>query len=389
MQANAQAQGAPQMSARDLNNLARSAILTNAVDMWNQIAQASLASGIVGTQVNVPIRNVGLIKRFLLKITGSFAQGAAETQTLTKLGLANVISNFTFTDLSNQQRINTAGAQLHYLASARRQAVFGAAFTNDTPTGMGSNFTIIKAPSSVTTIQTWSMYYELPISYGDYDLRGGIFANVVNATMQLQFTFNPNFSVASTADPTLAVYQSSTAQQGVVSLVTWTLYQNYLDQLPVDPKTGRTVLPLQDLSTAYVLNSTAAAAVVASQDNPYPYANFRNFMSTFAVYDNNGTLNTGSDINYFAIQAANYTNLIKIDPQTAVLIYQREILGDDFPAGMYYFDHRRKPISTIQYGNMQLIINPSSAPAGTQVLLWYEQIALIDQITQAGSLYGT
>lgn len=375
-----------QMDPSQANGIARNAILNSAVDMWLPIYQATLAGTLAGQVVNVPVRNVGLIKRFLVYITGSFAQGAAETQTLTNGGAANVLSNVTFTDLSNQQRINTSGWHLHYLATARRQQAFGAAFTNDSPTGLGSNVTVIKAPASLTTVQPWSMYYEIPISYGDFDLRGGVYANVVNATMNLQFTINPNFGVTSTADATTAVYKSSTAQIGVLSNVKVTVYQNFLDQLPMT-KQGP-ILPLLDLSTAYLLNQTSASGLVNNQDNPIPYANFRNFMSTFVWFDNGGTLNAGTDINNINIQSANYTNIVKLDPFTVSML-TRQIIADDFPAGMYYLDHRRKPISTVQYGNMQLIINPSTVNANAAFLVGYEALALINQITQAGSLYGT
>jgi hypothetical protein len=64
-------------------------------------------------------------------------------------------------------------------------------------------------------------------------------------------------------------------------------------------------------------------------------------------------------------------------------------LQDDFPTGMYYFDHRNKPINTVQYGNMQLIVNLANVGgSGSQFLMGYESLALVNQITNAGSLYG-
>lgn len=383
----------PAQNAANQNLLARQLVLNQAIDMWLPIAQGTISSAIPGTIVNVPVRNVGLIKKFVLALTFTMTRSAAETQTRTEIGPANALSSVIFTDLSNQTRIQTAGWHLHALACARRQLVNGAAYTTDTPTGFESNFTVISAPSSFTTgTQTVRMYYEIPLAYGDYDLRGAIYANVVNATMNLQFTINPNFSVVSTADPLLAVYQSSTTDLVTISSVTWTLYQNFLDQLPVG-KQGP-VLPLLDLSQAYLLNQTTIAGIVSGQDIPAPYANFRNFFSTFAIYDNNGyTTNVGGDINYWALQSANYTNIFKFDPIIAAYM-ARQIIGDDCPAtaghAMYYFDHRKKPIATVQYGNMQLLINAANVQgASSAVLLGYESIAQINQIVQAGSLYGT
>lgn len=375
----------PQITPDQANSLARQQVLSSAINMWQSVASGVSATG-AGTVINALPRNVGLIKRFILELTFTIQRSAAETQTRTAFGPANAISNLQFTDLSNQVRINTTGWHLHYVASARRQMAYGAAFTNDSPTSIGSNYTVISAPSAFTAgAQTVKMYYEIPISYGDYDLRGAIFSNVVNATLNLQFTINPNFFVASTADGTLAVYKSSSADLGTITSFTWNLYQNYLDQLPMTNKGP--VLPLLDLSTVYLLNNTALTGLSTGQDFPIPYANFRNFMSTFVIYDN-AALNAGTDVNYWALQSANYTNILKYGPTFSSLL-TRNIINDDFPAGMYYFDHRQKPISTIQYGNMQLVLNPTgTVQSGAQLLVGYEAIALINQITQAGSLYG-
>lgn len=369
------------------NMFARNAILASAKDMWLPIYTTLPSGTIPGQVINIPVRNVGLIKRFVIKITGTVVQGAAETQNLTKLGLANVLSNIQLTDLNNQQRINTSGWHLHYAASARRQAAFGAAFTNDSPTGIASNYPVIKAVSAVTTIQPFTMYYEVPVSYGDFDLRGAIYANVVNATMNLQLTFNPNFWLASTADETLGVYKSTTAQLGTLAITDFRVYQNFLDQLPMTPQGP--ILPLLDLSHAYMLQNTSFGGLVNAQDNPIPFANFRQFLSTFVIYDNQA-LNLGTDINYIGLQTANYTNIFKLDPFTSKLIFEREILNDDFPAGVHYIDTRRQPIITTQQGNMQLIVNPSSvAGVASQLFVGFEMLALINQVTQSGSLPGT
>lgn len=375
------------------NAMARNLVLDRSIDMWQSIQSLTIPGNPRGVVVNVPIRNVGLIKRFIVEISGTITRAAAETLTLTKFGAANILSTIVFTDLSNQTRINTTGWHMHLLATVRRQMAFGAAFTNDSPTGYGSNYAVNTMPSPVTTAQNFRFFYEIPISYGDFDLRGAIYANVVNATMNLQLTVNPNFIVGSAGNPTQAVYISSTAGDvGLVTNMAINVYQNYLDQLPV--AANGPILPLMDLSQAYLLNNTVATGISVGQDLAIPYANFRNFMSTFVIYDNFGSaVAPGDEINYWSIQSANYTNILKVDPYLASLM-SRMIINDDVPgqAGRtgYYFDHRRKPINTIQYGNMQLIANPSAVQASTsQMLVGYEAIATINQITQAGSLYNT
>lgn len=379
-----------QQAATANNMVARSAITGTAVDMLQQIYSSITLNYVPGqpTVLNIPVRNVGIIKRFFIEVVATIAPGAAETQTRTPFGPSNVFSQVILTDLSNQQRINTTGWHLHNIATVRRQLAFAAAFTTDTPCGLGSNFNVIKAPSSFSAASQLYHFMEIPVVYGDLDLRGAIYANVVNATMNLQLTLNPNFFVAAGADPVQAVYQSSSAQLGKITSITVNVYQNYLDQLPM-AQNGQVVLPQLDLSTVYMLNNTVVNGLGQGADQAISYSNFRSFLSTFVIYDNNGQLNPGTDINYFSLQTANYTNTFKYDAMMASALTRTKI-NDDVQPGTYYFDHRMRPISTVQYGNMQLVINPSvvNSPGGSQFLLGYESLAMMNTVTQAGSLFA-
>ena len=379
-----------QMTPQQANLLARQACIRMGIDMWQQIFTQTYATG-AGTVINIPLRQVGLVKRLLVRVSAQ-VQANGQTLSLGPLGPTQIFSNVVLTDLSNQTRINTAGWHLFGVASAKRRQPYGAAFTTDTPSGYGNNFgSVFAAPASITTnpaVNNVFAEFEIPCSYTDQDLRGAIYMNVTNATAYLQLTVNPNFFVATGADATFGVYQSSSATLGLLPSFTVQVYQNYLDQLP-QAQNGGPVLPLLDLSTAYLLNTTPISGLVANQDVPIPYANFRDFMSTFVIFDQGGTLNVGSDVNAWKIQSANYTNIINVDPFTADFM-SRLIFKCDPPKGTYYFDHRGKPISTIQYGNMQLVLNASSIAGSTSALtMAYESLALINMITQAGSLYGT
>jgi hypothetical protein len=72
-------------------------------------------------------------------------------------------------------------------------------------------------------------------------------------------------------------------------------------------------------------------------------------------------------------------------------ILTRNILHVDMPKGCYYFDFRRKPLSTVQYGNLALVINPAivtSTLGPSQFLVGFEQLAMQNQIVGAGSIAG-
>lgn len=387
--------GGGQVDPNVLNLQQRAAVLGRSVEMTQQIYSnvfATLAAG--ANTINITPRNVGLIKKFIIEISGTYTSTGAAA--VTAFGLSNLLSNVSFFDLNNNQRINTAGWHLSILKQAKARDTQGSSepvSTAQSDAMLGGqfvaaaaspNFPVINYPLPSTAAAAFRAIFDVPLAYSDDDLRGAIYGNVVNATMLLQLTVNPTPSPAST-DNTLSVWGTAT---GPLSNVTVTVYQVYLDQLPVG-KNG-VVLPMIDLSTVYELKSTNFTAIPAGQDYPIPYANFRDFLSTTAIFNSTGLtagLKNGSDINYWALQSANFTNIWKIDPLLAAQKI-REIINTDLPLGTYYFSHRRKPISTLQYGNMQLILNAASVSGSPYCLIGWEDMALQNTLTQAGSLAG-
>lgn len=399
MAAQSNAAPANNVSPQQANMMARSLILRGgqvgnvyyppALDVWQPQNPVLPSNPGLGSVITMYVRNVGLVKRLVLQFTATITAGSGAL-TLTKNGLANFVSNVTFYDLGNNQRINTTGWHLTAISSAKRKRVFGAAVTTDTPLGYGNvNNRVMYAPPSIAASGTTEVDFvlEIPFVKNDMDLRGAIFADVTQATMQVQVTINPNMFVANTADPTLAVYQSASAVLGTLSGLTVQMYQNYLDALPRNPQNGAPILPAIDLGTAYLLNATASGLPVANQDNGISFINAREYESVAFIYDNNGVQNVnGSDINYVSLQSANFTNILNLNGKMLGLM-QRNILGDDFPAGMYYLDFRHRPINTNQYGNMQLVVNPATVGgSGAVILLGWEAYAIIGLVNQGGSL---
>lgn len=386
------------MTIQQINALQRQAVLDNAVEMKQQIFSTTIAGtiGAGNNTVNVVPRNVGLTKKFIVEIAGTYnnTDGAA-TATATAFGLANLLQQVQFTDLNNNIRINTNGIHLALLkqvkhrmtdpgsapiGTAQSDAMVGGEFV---ASGSAPNFPVVNYPLPAHGVSSaFRAVFEVPLAYSDEDLRGAIYLNVVNATAQLQLVLNANSSPAGT-DNTLAVWGTAA---GNISAVTITVYQVYLDQLPAGK--GGVVLPVLDLSTVYEIKNTTLTGVVQAQDFSIPYANFRDFLSTLAVFNSTALtagLKNGSDVNYWALQSANFTNLFKIDPLLAAQ-FTREIIGSDLPLGTYYFSHRKKPISTLQYGNMQLNLNAASVSAGAYVIVGWEDFAMVNALTQAGSL---
>lgn len=391
------------MSPAQINAQARALINALAVPreqiIFSQAYAAVGTANITGSTptVNIVPRMVGLIRGFVVKIQATITNGSAVQIDLTDFGPANLVSLFQFQDLANNTRIQTPGWHIAFLNTAKQRRPYGASLVRgtgfDDPINFGSNMAgQISAPASIPAAgaATVTMWYYVPLSYSEKDLRGAVYANVVNATMQLSVSFNANPVVANGSDTTLACYVGDVAGStalAVISAATVTVYQDYLDQLPVSQQ-GGVILPPLDLSTIYDIKNTLVTSIVANQEFPYQYANFRDFLSTFAIYVNTaagGLRSNGTDINYWALQSANFTNIWKRNPDRIALLV-RNALQVDPPPGVYYFSSRERPISTQQYGNMELVLNAATAGTGAYLLVGVESFAMLNNVVGAGSL---
>ncbi len=382
--ANNAVQLTPAQQAAQQNAYARALILATSIERTQQIASVT-QSAANNSLFQIQPANVGLIKGFFVEITATINNtGSVTAITPTKGGAANILSQIQFQDLQNQTRINTSGLHLHLLNSVRGGQPYGQAYAFQTnpPVAYGTNWDVISMTQSIAAgaSGTLHMRWFVPLAYSRDDLTGAMFANVVSSAAQLQLQVNTACVVAS-GDATNACYSGNT---GTVTNCTVNVYQLYLDQIPTTSQ-GQVILPLQDLSTIYDIKNTTVVGMTVGADFGVPYANLRSFLSTFAVFDNGGTLNVGSDVNSFALQSANQTTFWRYSAQEAAL-RARMILGLDLPNGMYYFDSRQKPISTIQTGNTQFILNPATVNSGAALQMFYEAFSYQNVVASAGSL---
>ena len=385
----------PQQQAAQLQNAnlaARNMVVRQGYPMLQSI-YSNLFQPAAQPTFQLPPQNVGLIKGFLLRMSATITNPASGSSTLSlaPFGPANLVQNLIFTDLQNYQRINTSGWHIAMLNAARQSRPPFSSTPSDSPMGFGSNWPVVKAPATIAanTAGTIYMYYWVPLAYSDTDLTGAIYANVVNATMNMQITLATAAQavVSNTSDPTLAIYQGAGAVAGVtLTNVNVQVYQAYIDQLPMSTKGP--ILPSIDLNTMYEIKNTTFSAIVQGQDFYMPYSNFRHFLSTTAVFDNwSGTAYpaAGSDVNYFSFRSANATDLRKADPYTWAAMTRRKLLTDT-PVPAYYFDTRDKPIYTTQTGNMALVMNASTVNTGANVPVGWEMLANVSNLLNASSL---
>jgi hypothetical protein len=391
--ATTQAQGQQVANVQQINDQISAYIRSVGQDVKQSIYSSTITAPASGNNVlQIPLRNVGLVKGFIVQVDASMSNTGSGAASLTTWNAANILSNISFFDLDNYQRINCAGWFMNMLGTAKEGMPWGSALLStafDTPIKYGNNFNVISATASLaatTGTGTVNMRYWIPLAYSKADLRGAVFMGVVNATAYLQLTINPTPGVA-TGDATLAVY-SGASTAVTISSVQVTVYQCYLDQLPrytSGPNAGSPILPPIDTSTQYRLITTSLSAVSVGQDFPIPFSNFQQFLSLGIIYDQAGTLNGGTDINYFALAAANTYQMFKLDPYTQALL-SRIRIKTDWPNGSYMFDFRDQPVSTNQTGNMQLLLNAITAATGTTVYCGFESTALINTVLGAASL---
>lgn len=381
-------------NALAINDQISRGIRAQSIEVKQSIFNQTIATPGSNTNVvQIPFRNVGLVKGFIVKLDATFAASASANPTATNWNVANLLSNITLYDLDNYQRINSAGWYMNMLATAKEQFPHGAAVllsAMDSPIKYGNNFNVVSlaAPTDVPATGSAQMYYWVPVSYSASDLRGSIFAGVVNATAYLQLTINPAPFAVTGTDPTLSVFQGAAGAATSISSITIQVYQVYLDQLPryqSGPQAGAPVLPPIDISTQYRINTTSLQGMTIGQDFPIPFSNFQQFLSLGVIYDQVGTLNAGTDINYFALAAANTYLPFKIDPITQAWLSRHKIITD-WPLGSYLFDFRGQPIATNQSGNMQLLLNPISAATNSNALCGFESFALVNTVLGAASL---
>lgn len=395
-----------------LNQAARQAIKAKAIKRCYQIFSGNFVPANT-PQITINPQNVGLLKGFYVQVNLTVSNGSTVAINLTDLGPSNAVAQFQFQDLQNNSRIQCPGWAVAFNNTVRTPPIpFGAAILHatgmDAPTNYGNVFDgQISAPSSIASAGTGNviMWYYIPIAYSDVDLRGAIWANVVNATMQLNIAWPGNggtsqygvsLCVPNGSDSTQAVFVGAAA--GSVTSVVCTnvaisCYQVFMDQIPVLPAAmngfpaGTLLLPVTDLATIYELKQTVQSSVQANQDFNYQYSNFRDFLSTFVIYVNSstGTRTGGTDMNYLQLLSANFTAIWKKSPALVALETREKVLCD-FPPGVYYLNYRSRPISTTQYGNMQLTINPNVAGTGAYALYAVEDFALIQTLSVAGSL---
>ena len=354
---------------------------------YEQIAQSGSFVPVYGQAytLNLQPLPVGLITKYVLELVCTVTNpSAGSALTRTGFGPWQMLSNVTYTDSAQNQRINTYGWHLAAVNAMRRRRIPGSALSTDSPSGFGATLAPIAAPASIAAGASGTVraFFEIPVATGRNSLKGAVLGNALLGTQQLQITFNPTFCQAGT-DPLKSGYTGASASNPPTFACTFNLYQHYFDNY--DP--GLLVPLAPDLSIIYELKTTVFSSLVQGIENFFRYSPLREYWSTVLAFDNGGTMNPGTDITDFTLQAANQTTFWKRTPSMQSYI-QRNTFGDDAPPGVYFFDTSDEPIITAADGNTVITLNPSSLQSGATVTVGWEDVAVAQVLSAAPSLAG-
>ena len=398
------------LSLAQQNAMARSIVLQNSIKVIQDVREG------VGTfepasnpVIVVKPKMTGLVLGTYYQFT-FVIENTSTTANLTlnePLGISNLISSIDFEDINGTHRITTDLLHLLILNAIRNKKPLGSKKTLINPViDFGNNFATVSVPSSIpynatgNATGTVSFYVYIPFAYSDVDLRGAIYANVINASMQTSFTINPNAISSATSNPPLGpaaaggcAYYGAT---GNIQSVTVSAKQVYLTDLPAfstkyglakEFNQGGYVMPYTDLNTMYQLSKISYGGTLsAGAKSQVAYAALRTYLSSLLLYNNGNELNAGTDITEISIKGANEFEWLRSNPMFQSLLFE-DIYEYDLPAGMYLVSRRSSPINTAQFGNMYIDFEPSTVNTGA-TLTKYDEYFGYTNLTNTATAVG-
>lgn len=386
----AQQQALQNQQAMQANLQARAYLLSQAFDVKQQVDSQTFVPS-ARNVYDISGTNVGIVKGFVLKVQAVIKNNGATDMSLTDFGIANLLKQVTYYDPNNQRHIETSGWHIALVNTIKGQKPFGSSTPTDSPIKYGDNYDIIDAPQTIAAGATANviMHYWIPLAYSDTDLSGAVFANVAQSKqrLRLEFATNSTAFVTNAENPLEAIYKGAAPEDCSIEEISYTCYQHYLDQLPMN--NGQYIVPSIDLSTVYLLENTVQAGLTPNADFAVQYGNLYRYLSTIAIYDNGGVFTPkGTDVNYLAQRTANFSDYRKASPDTWNL-ETRKLIGTDLPPSVYLAETRNRPIYTLQTGNQTFVLNPKTVNQNARLILAYESFVTATHLVNIGTISTT
>jgi hypothetical protein len=103
------------------------------------------------TSIDFNLRTTGVLEKVIVTMRCRVTNGSAATAVLSNFGASNLVERFRLRDLSNEERIDVRGRELHIFNSARQESQFGSAYATNGGTGFTSPPTIVLSGTGYTT----------------------------------------------------------------------------------------------------------------------------------------------------------------------------------------------------------------------------------------------
>lgn len=388
--------GKQKMTPAQQNRYARQMIYRNAKPIFQQARKQTFTNVIAGNNIlTLNPLPIGFVRRFLVEVVATISNtDTSHAANEVGFGVDNLVSNITFTDFTGNPRHNASGRSFGFVEAAKYRNIPGAAYTSDSVSGYGSNIPSNVAPSiAASGTVTVTRVYEVPIMVDcAQNMAGGLWLGTNNQTTSLNITINPTPIGLPTADPLNLVYRLATGGTTIaatpITSCTVTVWQDYWNNVPSDPTTGKPILPQQDISTAYMITETnSGMTFAANQISSWNFPTFSKLLGTYFIYDNNGALNAGSDISLLSLVLSNFAIVKQYDPITLDRLV-RTIVNASFPSGSYPFITRQHPLDIDQYPALQLQVTPTSA-TNSVGMITTELLRQVQYMAAASGMGGT
>lgn len=349
-----------------LNYANRANLIQTGLYMTKKLMPVTAA---LGAAMQIPLERIGITTGVLLMFAVPVNVTAAATQS--PFGPYNLVRNISYTDYAGILRCNTSGYLLHLLNSMKMRSSGDnahkmAGYLSGSETGIDTD--ILSLPTAVATgVAYFSMY--VPMAYDPTgDLRGAVLSQTIYGdhyiTVQTQ-------NALVNADALIAPYTAGTvASNGNITVQAFQFY--------IMPQQGVQNLPAIDLSTIYAVEggTTDSANISAGTSKFLNWPNNRAILSAAHVFDNGGSgVLNGADLNEIVLLGNSNTNIREMSPQF-IRRMQRQMLGYDLPAGVYYLSSRAQPITTQLYGNVQTRFDVASVNANPYFMSQFESTYL-------------
>lgn len=342
-----------QVDPQQMNMFARNLLLTTGIKMVKQLQPVKATA--MGQQLQIPLLRMGIMTGITLQFEVEL--GDVDAPVASPFFPHNIAQVVQYTDFAGVNRTKTNGWALwaaqgfknnELLGSTAYQAKVGSSITSPGAYGF-ANSNILTRPDSLIA-DNGKIYFSIyvPLAYdAATDLTGAVLTQTNVGEHYVTVTL-PNQMVGD--DAYSFPFTGGTVPLGAGG-VKVTAFQHYIQPQSLVANQ----LPLIDLSTVYGFegNYQSTANIAAGQSTYINYPNNRSILSSLITFiDGNRGVANETDVSAVTLLANSNTNFWEMNPRF-MRETMRQIADGDLPSGAYFFPHRRQPILTQLYANVQ------------------------------------